>query len=73
MSTAHERARWCPDCGVWAVRVKDWVTIRPWDLPVAGRLMRLRRRKRRWRCDQAECPRRTFTEQPYNGPLRTVL
>jgi hypothetical protein len=35
---------------------------RPRDLPVERRRCDPRCRKRRWRCDQAGCPRRSFTE-----------
>jgi transposase len=42
--------------------MKEWVTTRPRDLPVAGRRVELRWRKRRWHCDQQECDRKTFTE-----------
>ncbi|MFG6193280.1 transposase family protein [Nonomuraea sp. JJY05] len=39
------------------MRVKEWVTTRPRDLPVAGRRCELRWRKRRWYCDEPGCPR----------------
>lgn len=73
LSTADEQARCCPECGVSARRVKQWVTTRPRDLPVAGRPTRLRWRKRRWHCDQRGCPRRTFTEQVPQVPARARL
>jgi transposase len=73
LSTADKQARCCPDCGVPAQRVKQWVTTRPRDLPVAGRPTRLRWRKRRWHCDQHGCPRRTFTEQVPQVPARARL
>lgn len=60
--SADERARSCPGCGMEATRVKEWVTTRPRDLPVAGRQVDLQWRKRRWHCDQQGCVRRTFTE-----------
>ncbi|WBB97303.1 MULTISPECIES: transposase family protein [unclassified Solwaraspora] len=63
LSTADEQVRCRSDCGARARRVKDWVTTRPRDLPVASRATRLRWRKRRWHCDQGGCRRRTFTEQ----------
>ncbi|MEH1016866.1 ISL3 family transposase [Micromonospora sp. CPCC 206060] len=47
------------------------MTTRPRDLPVAGRTTRLRWQKRRWRCDQDGCPRRSFTEQVRQVPPRT--
>jgi hypothetical protein len=56
--------------GVFAVRVKEWVTTRPRDLAVAGRRCELRWRKRRWYCDEPGCPRGTFTEQVPQVPAR---
>lgn len=66
-----ERARTCPECGVSATRMKEWVTASPRDLPVGDRTCRLRRRKRRWHCDQRECPRRPFTEQVEQLPAQS--
>jgi transposase len=63
LETTDQRARACPQCGVNATRIKEWVTTRPRDLSVAGRMVDLRWRKRRWICDQAVCPRQSFTEQ----------
>ncbi|MEV5890682.1 transposase family protein [Nonomuraea fuscirosea] len=37
--------------------MKEWVTTRPRDLPVAGRRCELLWRKRRWICSTAVCPR----------------
>jgi transposase len=73
LATADERARHCPGCGTPAVRVKQWTTTRPRDLPVAGRVARLRWRKRRWYCDLAACGRRTFTESVPQVPARSRL
>ena len=73
LATADERARRCPGCATPAVRVKQWTTTRPRDLPVAGRVCRLRWRKRRWYCDAAGCPRRTFTESVAAVPPRARL
>lgn len=73
LATADERVRCCPQCGVAAVRMKEWVTTRPRDLPVGGRRCALRWRKRRWCCDQASCPRQTFTEQVPQIPARSRL
>jgi transposase len=71
--TADEQARYCPRCGVRARRMKEWTTTRPRDLPVAGRPVRLRWRKRRWRCDTQACPRRSFTESVAQVPARARL
>ncbi|MFC7280251.1 ISL3 family transposase [Paractinoplanes rhizophilus] len=73
LSTGDEQARCCPQCGTRAVRVKGWVLTQPRDLPVAGRVTRLRWRKRRWHCDQPGCPRRSFTEQVAQVPARARL
>jgi len=73
LETADARARACPLCGVDAVRVKEWVTTRPRDLSVGGRAITLRWRKRRWICDQVDCPRGTFTEQVEQVPSRARL
>jgi hypothetical protein len=40
LATADERARLCPQCGVAAVQMKEWVTTRPRDLPSAGGAVR---------------------------------
>ncbi|WP_449062362.1 transposase [Planomonospora algeriensis] len=73
LTTLDERARSCPVCGVVATRMKEWVTTRPRDLPVAGRRCELRWRKRRWICRQKTCPRGTFTEQMPQIPARARL
>jgi transposase len=56
--TTDEQARTCPGCAARATRMKQWVTTRPRDLPMAGRQVDLRWRKRRWQCDQQGCVRR---------------
>jgi transposase len=73
LATAEQVARCCPRCGTRARRVKAWVTTRPRDLPVAGRGVRLRWRKRRWYCDNADCDRGSFTESVAQVPPRSRL
>jgi transposase len=73
LSTGSEKARCCPVCGQRAMRVKQWTTTRPRDLPVAGRTVRMRWRKRRWYCPTPECPRKSFTEQVEQVPARARL
>ena len=51
----------CPVCGVLAARVHSRRRQRLRDLPVAGPV-ELVWVKRRWFCDQARCPRGTFSE-----------
>ncbi|WP_449061652.1 ISL3 family transposase, partial [Planomonospora algeriensis] len=73
LETLDPRARACPACGTTATRMKEWVLTRPRDLPVAGRVCRLRWRKRRWRCDHSRCPRTSFTECVPQIPARSRL
>jgi transposase len=71
--TVEEQARCCPDCGIRSERPHSWVTTRPRDLPVAGRRTELIWNKRRWRCREAVCPRKTFTEALPQIPSRARL
>jgi transposase len=71
--TADERARHCPDCGTPARRSKGRRVTRPRDLLVGGRRPRLVWTKRRWRCDDAACRRRSFTESVPAVPPRKRL
>lgn len=50
----------CPDCGVVAV-AHDRMPVEYRDLPAFGRPVRLVWLKRRWRCEEAECPACTWT------------
>ena len=52
----------CPDCGVVAIgHGRGTVQVR--DLPNGSGPVRLVWRKRRWRCPDPDCERRTFTER----------
>ena len=73
LSTGCEQARCCPRCGQRALRVKQWTVTRPRNLPIAGRTVRLRWRKRRWYCSTPDCPRKSFTEQVEQVPARARL
>jgi transposase len=73
LRTADEQARCCPGCGTRASRSKGRRVTRPRDLPVAGRRPQLVWVKRRWRCDVAVCPRRSFTEAVGQVPARHRL
>lgn len=53
----------CPECGVWSTRVHSSYLRFPADVPSAGRRVVLQLRVRRFRCQKAMCPRRTFVEQ----------
>ncbi|MFD3556871.1 ISL3 family transposase [Streptomyces goshikiensis] len=60
--TAVEEAR-CPDCGSSTRRIHDRYGRRLGDLAVGGRPVTIALTVRRFRCDAAHCPRRTFAEQ----------
>jgi transposase len=71
--TAEEAARRCPDCRTPARRSKGRRVTRPRDLQVGGRRPQLVWTKRRWRCDQRACGRRSFTEAVAAVPPRKRL
>ena len=73
LATADEQARCCPECGTRARRSKGRRTTRPRDLTVGGRRPALVWRKRRWRCDEPGCRRRSFTEAVSSVPARKRL
>jgi transposase len=52
----------CPECGVFSGTVKDRPVMRLKDLPIFGQSVELWCRKRRLICEEALCPRRTFTQ-----------
>ena len=52
----------CPTCGVGSSYIHDRYVRRPRDLPWRGRRVRLNLVVRRFRCQNATCPRRTFAE-----------
>ncbi|MFD9226211.1 transposase family protein [Streptomyces sp. NPDC060064] len=63
LATADETARACPECGVFASRVKGPATTRPRDLPYGERgLVFFWHKRRRW-CGEPACLRKSFTEQ----------
>ncbi|WP_327666680.1 MULTISPECIES: transposase family protein [Streptomyces] len=52
----------CPDCGRFSDRVHDSYQRRLKDLPIGGQGVVILLRVRRFICDAAACPRRTFAE-----------
>ena len=52
----------CPTCGVFSTSGKGIAVSRPKDLPYGEAPLRVRWRKRRWRCREVLCPRQSFTE-----------
>lgn len=62
----------CPDCGVVAVGHGRRVQVLH-DAPCFGRPVRVRWRKRIWRCPEPSCPRSTWTEDHHYAPARAKL
>lgn len=71
--TADETAAGCPSCGVISVSVKARVSSRPRDLPHGPTGLSLVWHKRRWRCIESACERRSFTESLPAIPARARL
>jgi transposase len=62
----------CAGCGVWA-EAQDRKVVEVRDLACFGRPARLVWRKRRWRCREALCAARTWTETSEHVSARAVL
>jgi transposase len=60
--TDCEPARACPDCGTVSDRVHETVVTLPRDVRRAGDAVDLRWVKYRRKCENRQCPRKTFTE-----------
>lgn len=71
--TADETAAGCPACGVISVSVKARVSSRPRDLPHGSAGLSVVWHKRRWRCIESACERRSFTESLPAVPARARL
>lgn len=61
--TDREDASACPDCGTESSRVHDTVVTCPKDVRRAGDPVKLHCVKRRLKCDNPACGRKTFTER----------
>ena len=59
--TDHPAARACPDCGTAASRVHETVLARPRDVRRGPDRVQVRWVKRRWKCAEQACSRKTFT------------
>lgn len=68
--TDHPGAAACPDCGTVSARPHDRVAAWPRDVRGSSGRVRLCWVKRRWKCGQEGCPRRTFTESVPGVPAR---
>ena len=71
--TDHPAAVACPDCGTVSGRVHETVLARPRDVRRAGDQVRAWWVKRRWKCDEPGCARKTFTEWVPQVPPRCRL
>jgi hypothetical protein len=60
--TDHPAASACPDCGTVSVRVHETVLARPRDVRRGSDQVRVWWVKRRWKCQDGRCDRKTFTE-----------
>ncbi len=71
--TDHPAARACPDCGTAASRVHETVLARPRDVRRGPDRVQVRWVKRRWKCAEQACGRKTFTEWLLQVPPRCRL
>jgi transposase len=62
----------CPACGVRA-EAQDRMRVEIRDLPCFGRPARLVWNKRRWRCTDADCAARTWTERSEDVDAQAVI
>ncbi len=60
--TDHAAARACPDCGTVSDRVHEQVLTRPRDVARGLDAVQVWWVKRRWKCQDERCERKTFTE-----------
>ena len=68
--TDHAGAARCPDCGTVSGRPHDRVLTRPRDVARGLDQSGVCWVKRRWKCAQEQCRRKTFTESVPQVPLR---
>jgi transposase len=71
--TDHPAASACPDCGTRSARVHEQVLTRPRDLRRGFDEVTVAWLKRRWKCGNQECRRKTFTESLPGVPARCRL
>src|SRR5260370_15453223 len=63
----------CPACGVISTSVQQHRTARPRDLPYGEEPLAVRWRQRQYRCREAGCPPKAFTESIAEIPARAPL
>jgi transposase len=71
--TDHPGAALCPDCGTRSARVHEHVLAHPRDLRRGADAVTVAWLKRRWKCGNGECGRKTFTESLPAVPPRCRL
>jgi len=71
--TDHPGAAACPECGALSGRVHESVLTRPRDLRRGRDQVAVTWLKRRWKCGNGGCPRKTFTESLPAVPARCRL
>ena len=71
--TAAGSAAGCPECGVVSRSVKQYRVTRPRDLPYGQEPLAVRWCKRQYRCREAACPRKAFTESTAETQARARL
>ena len=71
--TGDPAAAACPDCGTVSSRRHDTVLARPRDVRRGGDPVAVWWVKRRWKCDEQGCDRKTFTERVPQVPPRCRL
>ena len=71
--TDHTAARACPDCGTVSGRVHEQVLTQPRDVARGLDAVQVRWVKRRWKCQDERCERKTFTEWVPQVPPRCRL
>jgi transposase len=71
--TDHPAAPACPDCGTRSARVHEQVLARPRDVRRGVDEVRVAWLKRRWKCGNQECGRKTFTGSLPGVPARCRL
>ena len=69
-ATDHPDAAACPECGTVATRVHERVVTCPKDVRRGLDEVPVRWLKRRWKCEDPACGRRTFTESLPQVPPR---
>ena len=71
--TDHAAASACPDCGTVSGRVHEQVLTRPRDVARGLDAVQVWWVKRRWKCQDERCERKTFTEWVPQVPPRCRL